>query len=120
MKKVFAVALILSAGYAHADVPAGMPATASAMTSRDNCFQHLRGHADLSAQKRGYQVLSMTEGYGAEIEHGDFKCTAKFELKTADGVSESTPWSTYVVFANGRRDEIKSPKDAVSEALKNL
>lgn len=120
MKKFFAAALMLTAGYALAGIPAGMPETASAMTPRDNCFQRLRGHIDSSVQDRGYQVTAMTEGYGAEIENGDFKCTAKFELKAADGVSKSSPWFAYVVFANGRAAESKSSADELNEALKGL
>ena len=120
MKIFFAATLMLTAGYALAGIPPGMPATASAMTPRDNCFQRLRGHIDSSAQERGYQVTAMTEGYGAEIENGDFKCTAKFELKAADGVSKSSPWFAYVVFANGRAAESKSSEDELREALKGL
>lgn len=120
MKKIIAAALLLIAGSAQADIPAGMPATATAMTARDNCFQRLRGHTDSSAQERGYQVTAMTEGYGAEFENGDFKCTAKFELKAADGVSKSSPWFEMVVFANGRQAESKSAADAVREGLKGL
>lgn len=39
-----------------AGIPPGMPATASAMTPRDNCFQRLRGHIDASSLESGYQV----------------------------------------------------------------
>ena len=107
MKKIFAVALMFSAGVVHAELPPGMPASATAMTSRDNCFQYLRGHVDLSAQKRGYQVLRMIEGYGAEVENGDFKCAAKFELGTADGNGEKTPWHAAMIFAHGQQPEAK-------------
>jgi|RhiMetStandDraft_4_1073278.scaffolds.fasta_scaffold03388_7 hypothetical protein len=120
MKKIIAAALMLMASYAQADIPTGMPATATAMTPRDNCFQRLRGHMDSSVKESGYQVTAMTEGYGAEIENGDFKCTAKFELKAADGVSKSSPWFQYVLFANGRQAESKSTADAVREGLKGL
>ncbi len=71
MKKIFAVALMLTAGFAQAGIPTGMPATASAMTSRDNCFQRLRGHIDSSAQERGYQVTAMTEREWRFQVHGE-------------------------------------------------
>lgn len=120
MKKIFAMALMLAAGSAQAGIPAGMPATASAMTLRDDCFQRLRGHLDSSAQQRGLQVTAMTEGYGAQMENGNFECRAKFDLKAADGVRQSSPWLAYVVFANGQPAGSKSSADELRDAMKGL
>jgi hypothetical protein len=99
MKKIFAVALLLGAGVAHAGLPPGMPATASAMTSRDDCFQTLRGHVDQSARKSGFQVLRMIEGYGAEMANGDFQCMAKFAVGSPEKWDE-TNWHEQVIFAH--------------------
>lgn len=100
MKNVFVVALVLSAGIAHAELPPGMPETASPMTARDDCFQTLRGHVELSLQKLGYQVTRMIEGYGAAIDNGGFKCKARFELDAGGGKAEQTPWVDAEVYAH--------------------
>lgn len=117
MKKVFVLSMLLATGVAHAEQPSGLPESSSEMTSRDNCFQSLRGHADQAASRRGDQITRMVEGYGGEMKNGDYKCAARFELNTSTGVGMKTPWSTYTVFLN---DQPGDSKKSMQKALNGL
>ncbi|MNJ67896.1 hypothetical protein D3C77_641030 [compost metagenome] len=117
MKRVFAVVALITAGIAHADAPPGLPETATEMTHRDNCFQSLRGHADLAAAKRGERIIKMVAGAGGEAKNGDFMCSAQFELVTDKGEGMRTPWLSYTLFLNGEQSDSEK---SMQNALKGL
>ncbi|MGP5424740.1 hypothetical protein [Pseudomonas helleri] len=117
MKKILVLAMLLASGVVHAEIPSGMPQSSSEMTSRDNCFQSLRGHADLAASRRGEQILRMVEGYGGEEKSGDYKCAARFELSNSAGEGKRTSWSSYTVFLN---DQQSDSKKRMQKALDGL
>ena len=94
-----ATVLLLSTGFAQAEIPSGMPSNATAVTARDDCFQTLRGHVDGSARESGFQVMGLIEGYGAELANGDFQCMARFWVGTP-GKRAETGWRETVMFAN--------------------
>lgn len=115
MKKIFVVIALMAAGVAHAEMPPGMPDTATEMTLRDNCFQSLRGHADFDAAKRGERILRMVAGAGDEKKNGDFHCSAKFELVTEKDEVLRTPWRAHTEFLNGElSDSEKSMRKAIN------
>lgn len=97
MRMTLALSLLLASGVALADQAPKMPANATPMTARDDCFQTLRGAAEGNAQRGGYRILRMVEASGGTDAQGDVTCAGRFEISTADGHGRVTPWSSTTV-----------------------
>jgi hypothetical protein len=92
-----ALSLLLASGVALADQAPKMPANATPMTARDDCFQTLRGGVDRNALQGGYQVLLMVEASGGTDAQGNATCAGRFKVTTPDGHGRLTPWHSATV-----------------------
>nr|WP_314561560.1 hypothetical protein [uncultured Pseudomonas sp.] len=93
------LSLILASSTVLAALPS-MPAAAAPMTTRDDCFQRLRGHEERWAQQHGYQIQALIAAYAGDAADGDFACSGRFEVTDDQGQVALGPRRLYVLLRN--------------------